>query len=327
MPNPLLAVRIAATRYLTPRIKELLLTSVDGSALPRYEPGAHIELHLESPSLGRFVRHYSIVGGLGVENDHPNTYRIAVQLESSQRGSAHIHEALHQGSDLLISWPKNNFVLGRSDKNVLLLAGGIGITPIYSMLRSALRRSQSFEFVYSGRTRESMAYVDEALGMAGARGSLHLSGDPAVNHLDLKALLEAQPDLTVVYVCGPAPMVAAVYRAADSLGWPQDRVRSEQFGALRSNDDVPFEVVLKRTGKVIEVGRDTSILDAITGQGIEMLSDCRRGECGLCPVPVIESASPIDHRDRYLSDEEKAAGNTLCLCVSRIRGGRLVIDA
>lgn len=327
MHNPLIEVRVAATRYLTPRTKELLLTSVDGTALPRYEPGAHVELHLESPSLGRFVRHYSIVGGVGIDSDHPNTYRIAVQLESDQRGSAHIHAVVHQDSSIQISWPKNNFVLGRSEKNVLLLAGGIGITPIYAMLRSALRRNQSFQFVYSGRTRESMAYVDEALGLAHAKGALHLSGDPAVNHLDLKSLLASQPESTVVYVCGPAPMVASAYRAAETLGWAQDRVRSEQFGALRSNDDVPFEVVLQRLGKVIEVGRDTSILDAIAGEGIEMLSDCRRGECGLCPVPVVECGSPIDHRDRYLSDEEKAAGNTLCLCVSRIRGGRLVIDA
>lgn len=327
MHNPLLEVRVAATRYLTPRIKELLLTAVDGAALPRYEPGAHIELHLESPSLGRFVRHYSIVGGVGHDNDHANTYRIAVQLEDGQRGSAHVHAALNEGSLLKISWPKNNFVLGRSDKHVLLLAGGIGITPIFSMLRSVLRRKQSFSFVYSGRTREGMAYASEALDLADTSGTLHLSGDPAVDHLDLKSIFACQPESTVVYVCGPAPMVAAAYKAAQSLGWEDSRVRSEQFGALRSNDDVAFEVELKRSGRVVEVGRNTSILDAITGQRIEMLSDCRRGECGLCPVPVVMSESPIDHRDRYLSEDEKAAGNTLCLCVSRIRGGRLVIDA
>lgn len=327
MPSPLLDVRVAAVRAMTPRINEYLLTSCSGDPLPRYEPGAHIELHLQSPALGRFVRHYSLVGGVDDQNDPSVYFRIAVQRESDRRGSAHIHQALRVGSELQVSWPKNNFVLGRNDAHVLLIAGGIGITPIFSMLRSVAYRHQPFHFVYSGRTVESMAYLDTAMALAGERGTLHLSGEPAIDHLDLVQLLAAQPKGVSVYVCGPPGLVNATYAAAQKVGLGSDQVRSEHFGALRGDGDCAFEVMFARSGNVITVAPDTSLLDAAQAAGISLLSDCRRGECGLCPLPVLSADSPIEHRDRYLSEEEKAASKTLCLCVSRLKGGRLVLDA
>ena len=327
MPSPLLDVRVAAVRALTPRINEYLLTSCTGDPLPRYEPGAHIELHLRSAALGQFVRHYSLMGGVDDRNDPSTCFRIAVQRESDRRGSAHIHQTLQAGSELQVSWPKNNFILGRNDPHVLLIAGGIGITPIFSMLRSVVYRKQPFKFVYSGRTVESMAYLDSALALAGEHGTLHLSGEPAVDHLDLVQLLGAQPADVSVYVCGPPGMVNATHAAAQVVGIAPGQVHSEQFGALRSDDDCAFEVMFERSGKVVKVAPDTSLLDAAQAAGISLLSDCRRGECGLCPLPVLSADGPIEHRDRYLSEEEKAASKTLCLCVSRLKGGRLVLDA
>lgn len=327
MPSPLLAVRVAAVRELTPRINEYLLNSCSGDPLPRYEPGSHIELHLWSATLGQFVRHYSLIGGEDEQNDPSSYFRIAVQRESDRRGSAHIHQALQVGSELQISWPKNNFVLGRNDPHVLLIAGGIGITPIFSMLRSAVYRKQSFQFIYSGRTVESMAYLDAALALAGERGTVHLSGEPPIDHLDLPQLLRAQPSNVSVYVCGPPGMVNAAYAAAQAVGLSSSQVHSEQFGALRRDDDCAFRVRFERSGKVVTVSPDTSLLDAAKAAGISLLSDCRRGECGVCPLPVLSADGPIDHRDRYLSDEEKAASKTLCLCVSRLHGGTLVLDA
>lgn len=327
MHSPILNVRVGGVRRLTPRINEYLLVSNDGGSLPRYEPGSHIELHLSSLVNGQFVRHYSLIGGDGLHSDPAYQYRIAVQREDHKRGSAFIHENLVEGSELSISWPKNNFVLGRNEPRVLLIAGGIGITPIYSMLRSLARRKRDYRMVYSGRTMETLAYCEEVMAMAGDRGTIHLSGDPAVDHLDLQSLFEQQDDNTVVYICGPKPMIDAAYRVGAKLGWVTDRIRSEQFGIASSPDDRAFEVHLQRSGRRVQVGRDTSILDALMATGLDLLSDCRRGECGLCPLTVLESDSPIDHRDRYLSQEEKDSGKTLCLCVSRIRGGTLVLDA
>jgi vanillate O-demethylase ferredoxin subunit len=144
---------------------------------------------------------------------------------------------------------------------------------------------------------------------------------------DLQTLLSVQPVGTTVYVCGPAPMVRATHEAASALGWASVRVRSELFTAGPTGDEVPFEVELRQSGRVIQVGRDASILDALNAAKVPVLWDCRRGECGLCPLPVVSSDGPIDHRDRYFSDEEHATDKNLCICVSRIRGKRLVLDA
>ncbi|WP_260923969.1 PDR/VanB family oxidoreductase [Novosphingobium sp. 9] len=326
MQGHLIDVVVRRVRQLTPRVREYLLASVDGSALPRGAPGAHVELHTASPSTGPVVRHYSLIGGEGLADDPADTYRIAVQREDRQRGSAHIHATFEEGTRLKVSRPKNNFPLDRRDHRSLLIAGGIGVTPIYAMLRSLVRRQRPFELVYAGRTYDQLAYADEIAALAGAQGRLHFSGDPAVDHLDIPALLAAQSDDTTVYVCGPAAMIEATHAAAEALGWGASRVRSEMFTAGPAPDDAPFEVELRRTGRTVSVGRDVSILDALAAEGIDMLSDCRRGECGLCPLPVIGGGDRIDHRDRYLSDEERAACDTLCICVSRARG-TLVLDA
>lgn len=319
-----MAVEVAGVRELTPRVREYQLVAAPGQALPRYDPGAHIALHLDCPELGAFVRHYSLVGGPA---DGAGRYRIAVQREDRAQGSDFIHRSFHQGTRLRISAPRNNFLLGRNDTRSLLIAGGIGITPIHAMLASVVRRNKDFALVYSGRTAEQLAYRDEVLQLAGTRGQLHLSGADGANLLDLRALLAAQGPQTTAYVCGPAGMVQATHAAAAALGWAPGRVRSEFFGVAGSPHDVAFEVLLAKSGRRIPVGKNSSILDALSGAGVELLYDCRRGECGLCPLPVLAADGPIEHRDRYLSAEERAAGNTLCLCVSRIQGQSLTLDA
>jgi len=319
-----IAAQVAGVRELTPRVREYQLVAAPGQALARYDPGAHIALHLTSPELGAFVRHYSLVGGPA---DGVACYRIAVQREDRAQGSDFIHRTFAQGTRLQISAPRNNFLLGRNDARSLLIAGGIGITPIYAMLASVVRRNKDFAFVYSGRTAEQLAYRDEAMQLAGARGRLHLSGEDGANLLDLRALLAAQGPDTTAYVCGPAGMVQATHQAAATLGWEPGRVRSEFFGVAGSPHDVAFEVHLAKSGRCISVGRNSSILEALTAAGVELLYDCRRGECGLCPLTVLAADGPIEHRDRYLSAEERAAGNTLCLCVSRIQGQSLTLDA
>jgi ferredoxin-NADP reductase len=319
-------VVVAGIRRLTPRVREFLLRSADGSPLPDYAAGAHVAVHTKSADRGLIVRHYSLVGGDGELADDPrNTYRIAVQREDHARGSAHIHATFQVGTALQIGPPVNNFPLARHEPHVLLIAGGIGITPIFSMARSLARRRRPFHVIYAGRHAEAMAYHDDLARMAGERVRFHYSDRDG--HPDLHAWLNQQPEATTAYVCGPARMIEATHAAAEALGWAAGRVRSEMFGAGFSGHAAAFDVHLQRSGRTVHVGADVSILDALLSDGVPVLWDCRRGECGLCPLNVVSTDGAIDHHDRYLSVEEKAANETLCICVSRTRGSRLVLYA
>lgn len=318
-------VVVTGIRQLTPRVREFLLRSADGSPLPDYAAGAHVAVHTVSAERGLIVRHYSLVGGSGPDDDPRNTYRIAVQREDHARGSAHIHATFQVDTRLQIGPPVNNFPLARRDPHVLLIAGGIGITPIVSMARSLARRRRPFRVIYAGRNADAMAYHDELARLAGDRARFHYSDSRG--HPDLEAWLGEQPEGTTVYICGPSKMIDAAHAAGARLGWEPDRVRSEMFGAGFSGVATPFVVRFARSGRTVQVGADVSILDALLADGIPVLWDCRRGECGLCPLPVVSADGGIDHHDRYLSEEEKASGETLCICVSRTRGRELVLDA
>lgn len=325
MARPNFQVQVSAVRQLTDRVREFLLTQVDGSPLPSYSAGSHIAVHTVSPERGLIVRHYSLVGGADLNDDARHTYRIAVQREDHARGSAHIHATFEVGTRLQIGPPTNNFPLDRRDQNVLLIAGGIGITPIFSMARSLARRRCDYRVFYAGRQAAGMAYHDELRQLAGDHVRFHTSdsqGQP-----DLQGLLRSQPEGTAVYVCGPKPMIDATHAAAAAIGWAPERVRSEMFTAAISGDARPFSVHLQRSGKTVQVGSDVSILDALLAEGVPVLWDCRRGECGLCPLSVVKADGGIEHHDHYLTPEEKASDQTLCICVSRARGSTLVLDA
>lgn len=324
-------VVVSEVRQLTPRIREFLLTTPDRAPALPYGPGAHLEVHTGDERSGLVIRHYSLIGGSGGSDgsagrdDPRHSYRIAVQREDHGGGSAYIHAHFEPGTRLRVAPPANNFPLDRRDRHSLLIAGGIGITPVFSMARSLARRGRDYSVAYAGREAAAMAYHDELAALAGPRARFHYSGSGA--RLDLQALLAAQPEGTTAYVCGPATMIEATHAAGAALGWAPGRVRSETFGVGRRGDERPFQVELRRSGRVVEVGADVSILDALTAAKVDVLWDCRRGECGLCPQTVIEADGPIEHRDRYLDEDERRRGDTLCICVSRIRGSRLVLDA
>ena len=321
MQNKLLNVRAAAIQLLTPRVREYLLTSEDGTALPRWQAGSHIEVHTQTADGTPMVRHYSLVGAPTLENDDLNSYRIAVQREDRQRGSQRIHDSFEVGTQLKISHPINNFPLDRHAQRTLLIAGGIGITPVFSMLRTLVRQGREFELLYAGRSAQEMAYREQVQALAGDKAHLHTSAEPA----DLKQVLARQPPQTVVYVCGPQAMVQATQAAAAELNWDPKRVRHELFGVGSKGDEVAFDVELRQSGRVVRVGRESSILDALHGAGIHPLFDCRRGECGLCATEVLGSDGSLVHCDRFLSEQERGA--KLCICVSRTTGSRLVLNA
>jgi vanillate O-demethylase ferredoxin subunit len=321
-----LKVVVSGIRQLTPRIREYQFTSLDGAPMPEYTPGSHLAIHTGSEYTGPLVRHYSLIGGTDTRDDARNTYRVAVQREDRGGGSAFIHANFELGSRLEVAVPANNFPLDRRDSHRLLLAGGIGITPIYSMVRSLARRKQDFSVVYAGRDVDHMAYHDELLRLAGDRARIHVSGPADSGKLDMDALLCAQPAGTTAYVCGPAAMVEATHAAARAAGWTEDQVRSELFGTGFSGDEVAFDVVLRRSNRVIRVAKDVTILDALVAARADVLWDCRRGECGLCQQTVLATDGALVHRDRYLSDAERAGCDAMCVCVSRTRGTRLELD-
>jgi len=181
--------------------------------------------------------------------------------------------------------------------------------------------------VYTGRKLEDMAYAQEVMQLGAGHVRLHVSGQSGHNRrLDVQALLAVQPADAQVYVCGPASLIQAVLDATATLNIDPARVHFESFASGPGANDTAFDVELRTSRRQIHVGRDTSILEALATAGIHMMADCRRGECGLCPVKVLETDGPLVHRDRYLDEQDRAANN-LCICVSRTAGSRLVLDA
>ncbi|MBP6853317.1 MAG: oxidoreductase, partial [Rhodoferax sp.] len=259
--------------------------------------------------------------------DGQQAYRIAVQRSRRLRGSAFLHDHVVVGTRLAVSHPRNHFSLDRRDTHSLLIAGGIGITPILSMARSLALRKRPFALVYAGRAPQDMAYLSEVRSLAGATVQVHCSTEHGGARLDLHALLAAQPAGTTTYVCGPATLIAATRAAAKALSWEPARVRSESFASVPANDDSGFALVLHKSGRTLQVAADASILETMAAAGLTPLFDCGMGECGVCPLVVLQADGSLEHRDRYLSAEAKAAGDTLCICVSRLRGTRLVLDA
>jgi vanillate O-demethylase ferredoxin subunit len=309
-------------RALTERIAELKIGAADGRALPLAEAGSHIELRFGGAG-GHFLRHYSLVGPLTLDAHNETFWRIAVQRENRARGSAHIHANFRSGTQLKVSRPIGAFRLGRNVPHVLLIAGGIGITAILPMLRSLLIRKQSFSMRYVGAKREAMAYADDVLALGGERIQLHESSRDG--RLDLDALLAAQPPGTVAYICGPGRLIDGLRAAARAQAWDENRIRFEVFNAAHRPEDTAF-VVRLRSGRLVTVGAGTTILDALEAAGVDTLSDCRRGECGLCLVDVVDAHEGIDHRDSYLTPQEKAACTQLTICCSRARGELIELD-
>jgi vanillate O-demethylase ferredoxin subunit len=163
--------------------------------------------------------------------------------------------------------------------------------------------------------------------LASERASIRCTGPQGSQRPDLQALLATQPPGTTAYVCGPASMIDSTHQAAAALGWATGRVRSEPFTPPPTGEEVPFELELKKSGLTLQIGQHTSILETMAAAGLHPLFDCRRGECGLCPLPVLHADGPLQHRDSYLSSDEQASGQSLCICVSRVRGPRLVLNA
>jgi len=294
----------------------LTLREADGGPLPPWEPGAHVDLLLPGPD-GTLVRQYSLCG------DPADRYewQLGVLREPAGRGgSAHVHDALRPGSRVRVRGPRNHFPLLPSPR-YLFVAGGIGITPLRTMVAAAQAAGAEWALVYGGRTRTSMAFLDE------------LGGDPRVTVrpqdetglLDLESLLGPPRPGTLVYCCGPEPLLAAVEERCAS--WPEGSLRVERFSPKPVDEPVlagSFEVELARSGLALTIPPNRSILDVVEEAGVGVLSSCSEGTCGTCETAVL--AGEPEHRDSVLTDEEQTVNDCMMICVSRSRCPRLVLD-
>lgn len=320
-----IAVIVKEARQLTPAIRELVLVSANGAPLPAWEPGAHIEIDVP---IGGAVetRAYCLVVGSETEDDPPNTYRIAVERDQESRGgSRYLCEEVQPGATLSISQPKNEFPLHYHQADRLLIAGGIGVVPIYAMARALTRRKIPFQLHYAGPGEGEMAYREELARLCGANAHFHYEG----GRVDLEAVMAELGYPAEVYICGQRPFNKALAASAMDNGLSRMQILQCCFDPPLPpppSGNIGFDVELKNSGITAHVPPDASILETLLSVGYQAQFYCGRGECGFCPLPVLETDGTIEHRDHYLKPEEK--GEQLCICVSRLKSGsKLVLDA
>ena len=307
-------VRVGGKHEVADGVVALILREVDGQPLPRWEPGAHVDLILGSAA----TRQYSLCG----DPHDQHTWRLGVLRDpNGSGGSLHVHDRLQAADVVRIRGPRNNFPLVPSPR-YLFVAGGIGITPILAMMRSAEAAGAEWRLVYGGRQRASMAFLDE-LAAYGDRVTVWPQDEKGL--IDLDGLLgHPQPD-TKVYCCGPEPLLAAVEQRCTA--WPKGSLHVERFVAKPLTEPVrheAFEVHLAQAGLTLTVPPEESILAAVEQAGIGVLSSCHEGTCGTCETRVLDGVP--DHRDSVLDEVQREANDCMMICVSRACSPRLVLD-
>ncbi|WP_020652771.1 PDR/VanB family oxidoreductase [Massilia niastensis] len=312
-------VRVASKTCEADGICSYELVRLDGAPLPPFEAGAHIDVHLG----GELVRQYSLCNAPG----ETHRYQIGVLRDPGSRGGSQaMHDHIETGSFLRISAPKNHFPLVEA-KRTLLLAGGIGVTPILAMAEALAAKGADFEMHYSARAPERAAFRERirASSFAGQVRFHYDSGD-AGQQLDLPALLAGAGLETHLYVCGPQGFIGHVLDSAKARGWPAARLHVEYFGAaaVDTSGDRPFDVRLASSGRVVTVPAGKTVLGVLAEQGIDIPYSCEEGVCGTCLTRVLEGTP--DHRDLYLTEEEQAANDQFTPCCSRSKTPVLVLD-
>lgn len=296
-------------------VRSYLLRALDGRSLPPFLPGAHVEV-LVSGMWGQ-TRCYSLVS----DPDDLSHYEIAVlRVEAGGGGSRALHSELQRGNLIQVAEPVNGFQLHPRASHSVLIAGGIGITPILSFARELARQGRSFVLYYASRSAAHMAFAEEAVALAPASVTLYF--DDTGPRLELQRVMENSGDGTHVYVCGPCGLIEAVRRTAVEYGVGPAQVHFESFGYRASGMDRNVEVVLRHSGITLTAKPGRSLLDAISATGIWAPAECRRGECGTCITAVAEGTP--DHRDFCLTPAQRAG--SMCTCVSWASSDRLVLE-
>jgi vanillate O-demethylase ferredoxin subunit len=317
--------RVEQVEDLSPTVRALTLRPAGG--VRPWAVGSHLRVRLAIGGRDE-LRHYSLVG-LPEESLASGHYRIAVKRAEPGRGGSRQMHALQAGDTLAIAGPDNHFALpthvGNSAPHTLLVAGGIGITPIYGMALALAARGASLRMVYAARDDAELVLAGPLRRVLGER--LQTFADARGERIPLDAELAALPPRAQLLVCGPVPLLQAVQAAWARAGRPAADLRFETFGSSGNRPAEAFWVRIPRHGLELQVPADRSLLDVLEEAGVEALHDCRRGECGLCALNIVSVQGEVDHRDVFFSAEEKRHNQRLCACVSRVCGGGIVIDS
>jgi tetrachlorobenzoquinone reductase len=319
MTENIIQVRVKRITYEAENINSYELVAPRGGDLIPFAAGSHVDLLLSNG----MIRSYSLVN----DQSERHRYVVAVNKDPSSRGgSRFIHESIRVGDTITISYPKNNFLLEENANHSILIAGGIGITPLLSMIRRLEALGRAWQLYYAVRTRFSAAFLDE---LGALRSNVHLNlhvnfdQEPSGQMLDLSKIISEAPADAHFYCCGPLPMLEAFEVATKDR--PANRVHVEYFKAKeKPAAEGGFEVRLARSGRTIPVPPGKTILDALLDAGVSANYSCAEGVCGTCETRVIEGIP--DHRDLFLSKEEQTANKTVMICCSGSKSSTLVLD-
>ncbi len=307
---------LRATADLTPHIR--LFEIVPATGASAWTPGSHVDVAVLVDGR-KATRSYSLIDTEG------GVYRIAVKREAEGRGGSNYLWSLPPGARLEVSSPRNDFELTLGAPEYLLVAGGIGITPILPMAAALARRGAPMRLVYAARSRRDMLFRAELAESLGTRFAPFAADEGS--RLDVAGEIARLHRGAEMYVCGPLRLLEAARAAWAASGRPEAALRFETFGNSGSHAAEAFWVRVPRHGVEVTVPPGRTMLEALEAAGIDMMSNCRRGECGLCAVDVLEVAGDIDHRDVFFSPAQKKQADKICACVSRVSGGGLVIDS
>jgi vanillate O-demethylase ferredoxin subunit len=315
-----LTVRVARKAQEATDICTFELVDVKGGPLPPFSAGSHVDVHLP----GGLTRQYSLC------NDPKETHRYLIGVlrdPASRGGSKAMHEQVKEGQELQVSAPKNHFPLAHDARRNLLLAGGIGVTPILCMAERLAITGAEFEMHYCSRSRERMAFHQRITSAGFAnKVQFHFDDGAAAQKLDMSAVLAKPQPGTHLYVCGPKGFMDAVLTTARAQGWPESQLHYEFFAAevAKSDSDASFEIKLASSGRIVMVPKDKTVTQALSEAGVEVQTSCEQGVCGTFLTRVIEGVP--DHKDMYLTPEEQAANDQFTPCCSRSKTPMLVLD-
>ena len=312
-------VRVAKITPVAERIKRFRFERLDGQPMPTFSGGAHVIVSMNDD--GHMRRNaYSLMS----PPHDCSAYEISVlHVEDSRGGSAFMHEKLAEGDEIKVSYPVNLFQPDWRGRKHLLIAGGIGITPFIAMMEQFTRAGVNFELHYAVRSMDRGAYCRDLVARYGPH-RIKVYSDAEGSSIPLARLLDSQPLGTHLYVCGPSGMIDGVLKAGIEAGWPEENLHSERF--LSAQSGKPFSIELIRSGKTVQVGHHESMLEAIEAVGVDPPFLCRGGACGQCETGVALCEGTLLHHDVYLTDDEKASGRKVMICVSRFEGRALHLE-
>lgn len=320
MSTSTMAVRVARKATEAFDICTVELIDAKGGALPPFSAGSHIDVHLPNG----LTRQYSLCN----DPTESHRYLIAVLKDPATRGgSKAVHELVNEGDVLQISEPKNHFALAHHAKRSLLLAGGIGVTPILCMAERLALAGSDFEMHYATRSRERTAFYDRICAADFAsRVAFHFDDGLPTQKLDMEDLLATPEEDTHLYVCGPKGFMDAVLSTARAKGWPESQLHYEFFGAdlVKSGNDESFQVKLASSGRIVVIPKDMTVSDALREAGVDIPTSCEQGICGTCITRVLEGEP--DHKDMFLTPQEQTANDQFTPCCSRSKSPMLVLD-